>query len=164
MSLDLHDNWEDIRAHLNRSVGSSLHVAIGSVNPDNSPTVTPIGSLFLNKGQKGFYFEKFTSSLPSNGLEHKKICVLAVNSGLLFWLRSMFRGSFSSYPGLKLYASLGKRREATDIEKSRLRKRTKLFKISKKGYNFLWADMQMVRELEFYAAEKINLGSMTEKL
>ena len=54
--IDLKENWTAIRTHFNKSVSSSLHVSIGSVNKDGQPTVTPIGSLFLNKGQKGFYF------------------------------------------------------------------------------------------------------------
>ena len=159
--MNIQENWSDIRAHFNRSVKSSLHVSIASVNSVGQPTVTPIGSLFLNKEQQGFYFEKYTSNLPLNAKHNKNICVLAVNSNLWFWVRSLLKVKFINYPAVKLYGVLGEKRKASEIELSRLKKRTKLFKISKKGYNYLWGDMTYVRKVEFTKAEKIKLGEMT---
>ncbi len=159
--MDLQDDWHKIRAHFNRSIRSSLHVSIGSVSKDGNPTVTPIGSLFLNKGQKGFYFERYTSSLPLNNQHNSNICVLAVNSNIWFWIRSLFKSKFSKPPAIKLYGVLGERREATEIELARLKKRTKLFKISKKGYDYLWGDMKHVREIAFTKIEMMKLGNMT---
>jgi len=159
--MDLQDNWQEIRAHFNRSVRSSLHVSIGSVSKDGNPTVTPIGSLFLNKGQKGFYFERYTVSLPLNSKYNRHICVLGVYSSKWFWIRSLLKSKFSKPPAIKLYGVLGDRREATEIELARLKKRTKLFKISKKGYDYLWGDMKYVREISFTKIEKMKLGNMT---
>ncbi len=159
--MNLTDDWTKIREHFNRSVRSSLHVSICSVAKDGNPTVTPIGSLFLNKGQQGFYFEKYTSSLPMNSAHNKNVCVLGVNSNLWFWIRSLFKSKFSKPPAIKLYGILGERREATAIELSRLKRRTRLFKISKKGYDYLWGDMKYVREISFTKIELVKLGNMT---
>ena len=54
--MNITENWNQIRQHVNKSFSSSLHVSIASVDEDGNPTVTPIGSLFLNKDQTGFYF------------------------------------------------------------------------------------------------------------
>ena len=158
--MDIKQHWGDIRTHFNKSISSSLHVSIASVNQEGDPTVTPIGSLFLNKDQKGFYFERYTSNLPLNGKHNKNVCALAVNSNLWFWVKSLLNSKFKKQPAVKLYGVLGDRREATVIELSRLKKRMKFFKISKKGYKYLWGDMNHVREISFTRVEKMKLGNM----
>ncbi len=159
--MHLINDWTEIREHFNKSVRSSLHVSIGSVSKDGNTTVTPIGSLFLNKGQKGFYFERYTASLPMNSKHNNQICVLGVHSSKWFWIRSLLKSKFTKPPAIKLYGVLGERREATEIELSRLKRRTKLFKISKKGYDYLWGDMKQVREITFTKIEMMKLGNMT---
>jgi len=158
--IDIKANWNTIRAHFNKSVSSSLHVSIGSVNKNGEPTVTPIGSLFLNKDQKGFYFERYTSNLPLNGKNNNTICVLAVNSNFWFWVKSLLNSKFEKQPAIKLYGVIGERREATEIELSRFKKRTRFFKIFK-GYHELWGDMKHVREITFVKVEQMKLGNMT---
>ncbi len=159
--MHLINDWTEIREHFNKSVRSSLHVSIGSVSKDGNTTVTPIGSLFLNKGQKGFYFERYTASLPMNSVHNNQICVLGVHSSKWFWIRSLLKSKFTKPPAIKLYGVLGERREATAIELSRLKRRTKLFKISKKGYDYLWGDMKQVREITFTKIEMMKLSNMT---
>jgi hypothetical protein len=156
-------NWDKIRLHFNKSFRSNFHVSIASVSSNNTPTVTPIGSLFLNSDQTGFYFEKFPSKLPMYSKMNRKICVLAVNSNRWFWLKSLFNGKFNSYPGIKLYGELGEKRKATEIEIFRLKKRMRMTK-GLKGHQYLWNSMTMVRELTFSKVEKINLGDMTMDL
>ena len=163
MNINLKENWQKIRMHFRKSFGANMHVAIASVDKDNQPTVTPIGSLFLNDNQTGFYFEKFAKKLNSNSKTNKNICVLAVNSSNLFWLKSLFNMNISSYPALKSYGELGVKRGATEKEyrafQRRIRQTTRL-----KGSKYLWQDMSMVREIKFTKAEKINLGTMTKDL
>ena len=160
--MDIITNWADIRKHFNKSFRTNFHVSIASVDKDNNPTVTPIGSLFLNKNQTGFYFEKFPTKLPKNSETNRQICVLGVNSSIIFWLTSLFTEQFKSYPAIKLYGQLGERRKATDNEKKRLNSRMRMTKWLK-GNNYLWGHMEIVREIKFTKAEKINLGKMTEK-
>ncbi len=159
--MDIKTNWADIRKHFNRSFRTNFHVSIASVNTENNPTVTPIGSLFLNNNQTGFYFEKFPSKLPNNVNTNKNICILGVNSGTWFWLTSLFYGQFKSYPAIKLYGQLGEKRKASDIELKRLNARMRTTKLLK-GNKYLWGNMEFVREITFTDAEKINLGKMTE--
>ncbi len=161
--MDIKTDWSTIRLHFNKSFRSNFHVSIGSVNSENKPTVTPIGSLFLNDNQTGFYFEKFPSKLPIHVKTNRNICALGVNSGRFFWLKSLFKGKFVNYPAIKLYGELGERREATPKETNRLNRRMKATK-ALKGNKYLWGKMEFVREISFIKAEKVNLGKMTNEL
>ena len=161
--MDIKSNWTEIRKHFNKCFRTNFHVAIASLDKDNNPTVTPIGSLFLNHNQTGYYFEKFPSKLLESANLNKNICVLAVNSNTWFWLKSLFRGQFKSYPAIKLYGQLGDKRKATNVEIKRLNSRMRTTK-GLKGNNYLWGNMEFVRDITFTKAEKINLGKMTETL
>ncbi len=160
--MELIDNWKAIRIHFSKSFQSSLHVSIASVNSQNEPTVTPIGTFFLNNDQTGFYFEKFTTKLPSNAKKNKNICVLGVNSSKLFWVKSLFNVKFSSYPAVRLYGVFGERREATPKEIHALKRRMRTTK-RLKGHQYLWGDMHYVRELAFTKAESVDIGKMTSR-
>ena len=133
------------------------------MDKENNPTVTPIGSLFLNNVQTGFYFEKYPNKLPKHANNNKNICILAVNSGKIFWIKALFKGQFNSNPAIKLYGQLGERRKATQIEIKRLNRRMKATK-GLKGNTYLWGEMPYVRDIAFTKAEKINLGHMTKHL
>jgi len=161
--MDIKINWKKIRLHFSKSFRSNFYVSIASVDTENNPTVTPIGSLFLKNNQTGFYFEKFPSNLPIHAEINRKICVLAVNSNMWFWIKSLFKGKFNNYPAIKLYGELGQRREATETEIRRLNHRMKITK-GMKGNKYLWGDMKYVREVTFTKAEKIHLGEMTRDL
>lgn len=161
--MELINHWEGIRKHFSQSFGSSLHVSIASVGKDNTPTVTPVGTVFLNKDQTGFYFEKFVSTLPDHAKINNSICILAVNSSKLFWLKSLFKGRFDSYPAYRLWGTLGARREATASELRALKKRLKSTR-RLKGHRYLWGNMTVVREITFHRGEKINIGNMTQAL
>ena len=161
--MELIENWTSIRRHFSQSFGSSLHVSIASVSEDNTPTVTPVGTVFLNKDQTGFYFEKFVSTLPKHAAKNNSICILAVNSSKLFWLKSLFKGRFNSYPAYRLWGTLGNRREATASEIRALKKRLKTTR-RLKGHTYLWGDMKEVREINFHKGQKIHIGKMTQAL
>ena len=161
--MDLRTNWDAIRMHFNKSFRSNFHASIASVDYENKPTVTPIGSLFLNDDQSGYYFEKYPNKLPQNTKTNSNICVLAVNSSTFFWLKSLFTAKFSKYPGIKLYGQLGIKRKASDREINRLKRRMKATNLLK-GNTYLWGDMQFVREISFTKAEKVNLGKMTQDI
>ena len=105
MKLSLEKDWQKIKVHFKKSFGVNMHVSIASVNVHNEPTVTPIGSLFLNKNQTGFYFEKFATKLGENAKENKSVCILAVNSNKWLWLKSLFKGFQSVLIGAEFYES-----------------------------------------------------------
>lgn len=160
MKLDILENWKKIRTHFKKSFSSSLHVSIASIDTENKPTVTPIGSLFLNKNQTGFYFEKYTTQLPRNSKTNKNVCVLAVNSSKRFWIKSLFKGKFIGEPAIKLYGQLGEKRKATEAEMHALKRRMR-FTSRLKGNQLLWDNMNHVREINFAKAEKMDIGKMT---
>jgi len=161
--MDIKSNWKLIRTHFNNSFKTSLSVSIASVNKENNPTITPIGSLFLNKDQTGFYFEKFPKKIPKNAKTNKNICVLGVNSSKWFWLKALYKLRFSAHPAIRLYGELGDKRKATELEISRLNRRMRATK-GLKGNTYLWGEMKFVREIKFTKAEGINIGKMSENL
>lgn len=163
MKTDINKDWSKIKTHFRKCIGANMHVAIASVNEENVPTITPIGSLFLNDDQTGFYFEKFATKLNKNSKTNSSICILAVNSKKWFWLKSLFKGRFSEYPAVKLYGELGEKRDATPKEFRAFQRRVRSTK-RLKGHQYLWKDMSQVREIKFTKAEKINLGNMTKEL
>ena len=158
--MDLIADWKTIRKHFNKSFSQNLFISIASVDADNNPTVTPIGSLFLNNNQTGFYFEKYPTKLPEHAKTNKNICALAVNNSKWFWIKSLYKGRFKINPAIKLYGQLGERRKATDKETSRLNRRMKSTK-GLKGNRYLWKNMEFVRDVTFTKVEIINLGKMT---
>ncbi len=161
--MDVLKNWKAIRIHFSKSFKSSLHVSIASVDAENNPTVTPIGSLFLNNNTTGFYFEKFPKKLPEHAKHNNNICVLAVNSNRWLWIKSLYKVEFKEYPAVKLYGTLGERRKATAKEISRLERRMRSTK-RLKGHQYLWGNMEYIREVNFSKAENINLNKMTAHL
>lgn len=163
MIINVKTNWKSIKNHFKNCLKQNMFLAIGSINNLNEPTVTPIGSLFFNNNQTGFYFEKFAKKLNKNVKINNKICVIAVNNSKWFWLKSLFTGKFSTYPGVKLYGELGVKREATEVEKRAMQRRVRITK-GLKGNTYLWKDMSFVREIKFTKAEKIDLGEMTREL
>lgn len=161
--MDIKANWKLIKKHFNKSFKTSLSVSVASVDKDNKPTVTPIGTVFLNKDQTGFYFEKFPKKIPENAKLNKNICVLAVNSSKWFWIKALYKLKFNAYPAIRLYGELGEKRKATDVEISRLNRRMRTTK-RLKGNKYLWGKMEFVREIKFIKAEGINIGKMTIEL
>ncbi len=161
--MDIQKSWKQIRIHFSKSFKSSLHVSIASVDAENNPTVTPIGTLFLNDDQTGFYFEKFPSKLPEHAKRNNNICILGVNSNRWLWIKSLYKVKFIEYPALKLYGTLGQRRKVTKKETSRLKRRMRSTK-RLKGHQYLWGNMEFVREVHFTKVEKINLRKMTSNL
>jgi hypothetical protein len=161
--IDINESWAMIRKHFRKCFHSSLHVSIASIDTENHPTSTPIGSLFLNDDQTGFYFEKYPTKLRTLSPSNKSVCVLAVDSSKLFWLKSLFAGKFHSYPAIKLYGELGERRSPSELELRALKRRMRSTK-RLKGHKYLWEKMDAVREISFTRAEKINLGKMTRHL
>lgn len=161
--MNITSSWPDIVLHFTACFRSNYHVSIATVDADNCPVVTPVGSLFLNDDQTGYYFEKYLTSIPRHAAASRNICVLGVNSSAWFWLKSLYRGEFQGYPAIRLFGTLGNKRQATPEEVARLRHRVRRGK-GLKGHAYLWSRMGEVREVTFTRAESVNLGAMTAKL
>jgi len=114
--LNVESNWKLIRRLFSRSFSSSLHYSMATVTPDGLPHVTPVGSLMLREPGDAVYFEEFIQRMPLNIANNQHVCVLAVRSGLLFWLWSLIRGEFRTPPAIRLQGTAGAARPATEEE------------------------------------------------
>lgn len=151
------ENWQEIRRNFRHGFATNLHVAIATVDAEGQPQVTPIGSFFLNRdGFSGFYFEIFTKNIPKNALANPKVCIMAVNSGRWYWLKSMLSGRFATPPMTKLYGRLGERRSPTPEEIERGNRRLGRMK-KLPGGKKLFGNMAFVREVHFHSFETAKL-------
>ena len=158
MRIDEH--WTEIKQLFRQSFKSSFHYAIATVNENGEPHVTPIGSLILGKPGRGLYFEEFPKQLPRNFQTNKQVCVLAVNSRRWFWIKSLIGGKFIGPPAVRLYGTVGAVREATEKEIKLWQHRVKRVSFTK-GHAMMWANMRMVRDVEFSRVEPVHMGEMT---
>ncbi len=158
---ELKARWPEIRSLFRKAFSTSLHFSIASVCPDGTPHVTPIGSLILSPSEpKGVYFEIFTSQLRKNIEHNPDVCVLAVNSGISFWVRSLLKGRFSEAPAIRLLGKVGPRRTPTESEIARWRRKLRPIQWLK-GSGRLWGNLSAVRDIHFTRVEPIRMGKMT---
>lgn len=153
-------DWQAIRRHFRRSFSSNLHTAVATADAEGQPSVSPIGSLLLNREDyTGFYFELYTASIPKNARANRRVCVMSVDSGKWFWLKSLFRGNFSRPPMIKLYGELGERRPANPEEIARFQRRAGWL-LNLPGGKKLWGQLHFVREIRFDGFELAKLGAV----
>jgi len=158
--MDVTENWQEVKELFTKSFKSSFHYAIATVNLEGEPHVTPIGSLILGRPGHGIYFEEFPRQLPDNLNANKNICVLAVNSGRWFWIKSLMSGRFSSPPAVRLHGAVGEVRQASEKEVKLWQNRVKRVSFSK-GHAMMWSNMKMVRDITFTSIEPVHMGEMT---
>lgn len=148
-----YENWQTIRQNFRHGFATNLHVSIATVDAEGQPNVTPIGSFFLNRDDfSGFYFEIFSQNIPRNAVTNPKVCIMAVNSGKWYWLKSMLFGKFKTPPMTKIYGTIGGRRVPTPAEIERGNRRLGRMKALPGGKK-LFGNMAYVREVHFHAFE-----------
>ena len=156
-------SWEHTRRIANGAFRTSVHYAIATVNEDGAPHVAPIGSVRLNADQTGYFFELFTQQTPTNLDRDPRFTLLAVNSGRMFWFRSLWRGKFLDVPGFRLVATATEARPATEAEYTWWERRVKPAR-RLKGYEKLWGrDLLTKSRVRHFTVEKViplNLGAM----
>jgi len=161
--MEIDKYWETIQMAFQSSLGSSMHYAVATVNEDGSPHVTPIGTLFLRENRTGFYFDEFPVNMSKNLERNPRVCILAVNSNPTFWQKSLLAGKFETPPAVRLLGSVGKKREGTKEEIAMWQNHVKLAQ-GTKGYDLMWKNMRMVRDIYFDSFEPILMGEMTQVL
>ena len=161
--MKIGEHWGIIQQTLQAAMKSSRHLSFATVTEDGLPHVTPIGSLILRDDFTGYYFEEYTKHMPANFKTNQRISILAVNSGLLFWLKSLFSGKFSTPPGIRLHGKVGDRRSATKSELAAWQNRVKGARKTK-GYELIWKNLGHVRDIQFDSFEIITAGKMTKHL
>ena len=137
--------WQHIGKVMNDAQKAAMYCSIATVDAQLQPTITPIGTLFLRENQSGFFFDTYTESLQQNLPQNSKACIQAVNSSRLFWLKSLFKGQFSDYPGVRLYVEIGDLRLANAEELAQISRRIQSLKWTK-GSQLIWSDFTHVRD------------------
>lgn len=162
------DQWARIighfgnASHITASPGRSVpYCAMGTVNEDGSPRVTPISSLVLGEDRNGFYFEEFSINMSRNLERDPRVCVLVVVNKNSFWKKTLLLGRMSGPPAVRLFGTVGPKREANDQEIRAYRHPIRAFKFFK-GYKHLWGVMAHGREIRFHAFEPVNCGPMRQ--
>ncbi|MBP6190434.1 MAG: pyridoxamine 5'-phosphate oxidase family protein [Acinetobacter sp.] len=156
-------DWKNIRQVFGAAQKASLYSSIATVDSFGQPTITPIGTIFLNDDQTAFFFDTFTEKLSENLKHNSKACIQAVNSGKWFWLSSLIQGNFKDYPGVRLYVEIGELRLATEQEKLAVDKRIKPLQWTK-GSQLIWSEFTHVRDIKIYDFRWIKYPKMMNDL
>jgi hypothetical protein len=160
--MRLESNWKQIRRLFGHAFASSLHYSMATVTPEGLPHVTPVGSLVLREVGHGVYFEEFTRRMPENFRTNQNVCVLAVRSGVVFWLWSLLRGGFATPPAIRLHGTVGAPRAATEEEMRVWQRRVRKLRYTR-GHRMMWARMSTVRDVYFTRVDGIHMGEMTRE-
>ena len=161
--MDIDRDWKEIVDVFNTGIKASKHAAIASVDANGCPTVTPIGFTFLNDNKSAYYFEQYSEAMPVNYEHNRNVCLLIVNTSTLFWAKSLFKGRFLSYPGIRLYGVVGDCRQATTREKERLSERVGRARLLK-GSKLIWSGLETVRDIKLNSVRPIKYPKMMEHL
>lgn len=151
--------WQHIGKVMNDAQKAAMHCSIATVDAQLQPTISPIGTLFLRENQSGFFFDTYTESLQQNLPQNSKACIQAVNSSRLFWLKSLFKGQFSDYPGVRLYVEIGDLRLANAEELAQISRRIQSLKWTK-GSQLIWSDFTHVRDFTVQSFRWVKYPNM----
>lgn len=161
--MDVVNNWKEIKQIFDACISSSKHAAIATVSADGMPHITPIGFVFLRDNRTAYYFEQHSKRMPANFQTNRSVCLLLVNSSLFFWISCLFKGKFSSYPGLRLYGTASETRTATKQELEALKKRIGVAK-NLRGSAEIWSGLETVRDITITSVAPVTYPKMMEHL
>ncbi|OUR96290.1 hypothetical protein A9Q84_07995 [Halobacteriovorax marinus] len=142
-------------------IKNSMYCSISTITKDGLPHSSPIGSVFLENEEGGYFIEMFTKSMIDKSKE--KACIMAVNTSLFFWLISLIKGRFNTHPATRLLVTLGEKRKITEIERAHFQKKVKPFKWLK-GYKHMWSTANYVRTFTVDKVIPVSIGKMTKQL
>ncbi len=157
-------NWDQIRkfwgdiSHATASP-SVPYCIFSTADEDGTPRSAPYSSLILGENKRGFYFDHFSQSLTRNLDRDGKICILLLKNSKWFWLKAVLFGRFDHAPGIRLFGTVGQRREASMQEITEFKKPLRKLKIFK-GYKPLWGVMEHGRDIFFESFEPVKCGKM----
>ena len=157
------EHWTQIRKVMADAQHASMHCSIASVDQNLQPTITPIGTLFLHEDSfSGFFFDTYSEALQENLIQNPKACIQAINSSKLFWLKSLIKGQFQDYPGIRLYVEIGQLRPAQEAELALVQRRIKALKWTK-GSRLIWNDFHQVRDFKVHHYRWVQYPVMMPK-
>jgi len=161
--MTIETRWEEIRILFEKTIKKNSYYAFATVDKNGNPHITPIGSLILEDGCTGFFFDRFPKQMKSNFETCQRVAVMTINNGFLYWFKAIRKGRFDSPPGIRLYGKVGDLRQADDREIAIWQKKIKRAR-GTKGYDILWKDMSMVRDIYFDDFRLVKAGKMTANL
>lgn len=159
--MNIKDDWKNVKSVLEQGQASSIYCSIATVNPDGTPHITPVGTVFLRDDQSGYFFDHYAESLGNNIDRNPDVCIMAVNAGRLFWLRSLLKGRFVAPPGVRLYGKVGPVRAATPEEIGKIESRVRPSQWMR-GARLLWTNFTRVRDIEFTHYKPVTYPVMME--
>ncbi len=142
-------------------VRNSMYCSLSTITKDGLPHIIPIGSVFLENEQEGYYIEMFIKTMSDQS--QKSVCIMAVNTSLLYWLSSLIKGRFKTPPATRLLVTIGEKRKISEIERARFQKKVRYFKWLK-GYKHMWSSADYVRTFKVEKVISVNIGKMTRHL
>lgn len=154
------EQWAMVRQIVPRTIRSSLHCSIASLNEDGSPHVTPIGSFLPTEKGRGVYFDAFNVQLAANVDRDPRVTILAVNSGPIMWGKSFLKGRFLSPPGVRLVGTVGAQRRSTTQEVQRFHRLVGRL-LRTKGGQRMWGSLPIIRDVTIERVLPIWMGEMT---
>lgn len=163
INMDIEKHWPNILKVINEGKKSNRFFSIATVNNDGTPHVTPIGHVFFNDDMMGYYFDQYSEAMPKNFETNKNICLMSVNSGTFYWLKSLFLGKFSISPAIRLMGTVGDIRDARTDEIEKLEKSISITS-GLKGHKLLWSELNKVRDLQFTSFSPAKYPVMCEGL
>ncbi len=150
------EEWQVVRRVFRDGFASSMHFAVASIGEDGGPRVTPIGSVVLGEVGRGSYIEAYAAGLQRDLARNPRICVMAMNTSRWQMLRALFLGRATRPFGVRLYGTVGERREASPREVDRFLRRVRRFRFLR-GHRLLWGKIRTVRDVQFDALEPVRI-------
>lgn len=161
--MDIGKNWPEILKVLSHAKKSNRYFSIATVDPDGNPHMTPIGHVFFRNDLTGYYFDVYSKAMPINLKHNHRVCLMGVNSSTVFWIKSLFKGEFSSAPAVRLFGVISEARDATSEEIETLKDSIRLTQ-KLKGHKLLWGDLARVRDITFDSFSPATYPVMCERL
>ncbi|MCJ8344051.1 pyridoxamine 5'-phosphate oxidase family protein [bacterium] len=141
-------------------VKNSLYCSVSTITAKGHPHISPIGSVYLIDETRGYFIEMFTTSPTKRHKEQDKACIMAINTSLWFWFKSLFLGRFPTIPGVRLLVDLKEKRPATEKERERFLKKVRPFRFLK-GHKILWSSTGQIREFTIDQIIPLKMSKMT---
>lgn len=142
-------------------IKKSFYCSLSIISKDGHPHTSPIGSVHLTTPESEYFIEMFTKSYGDH--VDNKACIMAVNTSLLFWLKSLFSGRFDTPPATRLLVTIHERRKISEQEMAGFQKRVKPFR-RLKGYKYMWSSARYVRPFTVDKVIPVAIGKMTKHL
>ena len=154
------EEWAIVKRIVPRTIHSSFHCSIASLNADGSPHVTPIGSFSPTEKGKGVFFDAYNIRLSENVNRDPRVTIMALDSGPTTWFRAFMGGRFATPPGIRMVGTVGAQRESTPREIRRFHRLVGPL-LRTKGGAKMWSSLPNARDVTIDHVIPIWLGSMT---